>query len=75
MRPELCLRARELLNWTQHDLALRVRCSVQTIRNLERGHYRASAITWGNLLSTFEAAGLEFTDGNAPDVRFRSGAE
>jgi len=72
MTPAICLRARELLNWTQHDLALRARCSLQTIRNVEREHYRASTITRSSLLSAFEEAGLEFTEGNAPDVRFRS---
>jgi transcriptional regulator with XRE-family HTH domain len=66
-----CRAARALLDISQTELASRANLSESTIRNFEAG--RSAPIT-NNLTAirrAFEAAGVEFIDGDHPGVRVR----
>jgi hypothetical protein len=64
---------RMLLRWEQKDLALASRVSLPTIKRLETrpGVLSANPLTIDALTRAFFAAGIEFTNGDAPGVRFR----
>ena len=75
MKSVQCRAARALVNWSQDRLADLAGVSVTTIRNFERG---ASVPVRNNLAAiraALEAAGVEFTDGDAPGVRMRGRIE
>ena len=62
--------ARALLAWSQEDLAARSNVSLPTIRRLEaRSKLRVSETIRLKVEAALEAAGIEFTNGNAPGVR------
>jgi transcriptional regulator with XRE-family HTH domain len=62
--------ARALLSWSQEDLAARSSVSLPTVRRLEsRSRLRVSEEIRLKIEGALEAAGIEFTNGNAPGVR------
>ena len=61
--------ARSLLNWSQADLSKKSGYALATINNIERGQYEAHAATLGDIIQTFEEAGIQFIDG--PGVRIQ----
>lgn len=65
--------ARALLGWSQEDLAQASRVSKPTIARLEssEGEIGGYSDTREKLLSALHAAGVEFTNGDAPGVRLR----
>jgi transcriptional regulator with XRE-family HTH domain len=70
--------ARAVLRWDQSTLAEKAGVPVETVKRLERmdGPLRAAQeSTLDALQVALEAAGLEFTNGDAPGVRLRSGTE
>ena len=62
--------ARALLNWTIQELAEKVGVDHNTIAQIEAGRY-ASDETLAIIRRVLEAAGVEFTNGRWPGVRFR----
>jgi|SRR5215469_1326674 len=74
---ELVRAARALLRWEQADLADASLVSLPTIKRLESkpGIMAAHLSTVAALQKAFEAAGVEFTNGDQPGVRLRKGAE
>ncbi|WP_426958328.1 helix-turn-helix domain-containing protein [Muricoccus radiodurans] len=71
MTPEQCRTARELLGWNDRDLATAAGCGAETVRVVESGASRPRAPTLARLRAAFEAAGIEFMDGDRPWVRLR----
>jgi len=68
--------ARALLRWSAEDLAKESALGVNTIRRAEVAE-EDIALTAANNLAirrAFEAAGVEFTNGNGPGVRLRKHA-
>jgi transcriptional regulator with XRE-family HTH domain len=66
--------ARALLRWDQADVAKRAAVSIETVKRLEGmdGPLMAvRAATLATIQQSFEAAGIEFTNGDAPGVRLR----
>ena len=65
--------ARALLGWEQRQLAEDAGVSVATVRRLERfaGPVSAYVATVEAIRNVLEAAGIEFTNGDAPGVRLR----
>jgi transcriptional regulator with XRE-family HTH domain len=70
---ELIRAARALLRWEQRHLADASSVSLPTIKRLEAkpGMLVAHNSTIRALQNAFEAAGVEFTDGDRPGVRLR----
>lgn len=60
-----------MLDWSQQDLADNARLSVVTIHQFERGATQPHRATMDVIVRTFEAAGIEFIDGDAPGVKLR----
>jgi transcriptional regulator with XRE-family HTH domain len=58
-----------LLDWSQPDLAEAAGVGLVTIQNFEGGKSEPYAGTLRLLLDAFAAAGIEFTNGDAPGVR------
>ncbi len=56
-------RARELLGWSEDDLALRANVDAESIRQFEAGRYPPSAEQRGAIRGAVVAAGVELTDG------------
>jgi transcriptional regulator with XRE-family HTH domain len=69
MRPAQCRAARGLLNWTQHQMASAAHMSPVTVRNFENEKSTPQRATLDVMQRTFEAAGIEFTNGQRPGVR------
>jgi transcriptional regulator with XRE-family HTH domain len=69
--PAQCRAARGLLDWSQQQLADAARVGVVTIRNFESQSTEARHATVEVIVRAFEAAGVEFTNGDAPGVRLR----
>jgi transcriptional regulator with XRE-family HTH domain len=67
--------ARMLLRWEQKDLAASSKLSLATIKRLETqpGPVRANEVTIAAIARAFSDAGVEFTNGDTPGVRFRPG--
>jgi len=65
--------ARALLRWSAQDLADRSRLGVATIRRAEAldGPVEMTPANAQLVTRTLEAAGVEFTNGNAPGVRLK----
>jgi transcriptional regulator with XRE-family HTH domain len=60
--------ARAALAWTTADLAKRARVGANTVRRFENGKpVNVSTLTL--IQQALEAAGIEFTNGEAPGVR------
>ena len=70
-RPEQCRAGRALLNWSQEELAKRARVAKQTLADFERGARSPYPRTLADIREALEAAGVEFTNGDAPGVRLR----
>ena len=64
-----CRAARGLLDWTQQELADAARIGVATVRLFESEASEARHATLVVLRQAFEAAGVEFTNGDQPGVR------
>ncbi len=69
MTPAQCRAARGLLKWNQDDLAERASVSVVTIRNFENEKSSPQRATMEVIRRALEAAGIEFTNGEAEGVR------
>ena len=65
--------ARALLRWEQRQLAQAAGVSVETVKRIEKRPGRVSAqfATVDAIRRAFEAAGVEFTNDDAPGVRLR----
>jgi len=70
---EMIRAARALLRWEQRDLANASSVSLPTIKRLERkpGPLGAHSSTVALIARAFEAAGVEFTNGDQAGVRLR----
>ena len=68
MTPTQCKMARVALGWSARDLAQRARVGVNTVKRFESGK-PANVSTVTLIEQAFEAAGIEFTNGEAPGVR------
>ena len=71
--PEQCRAARGLLAWSQVELAQKAQVGVVTVHQLEAGSTQPRRSTLDVIRRAFEAAGVEFIDGNGggPGVRLR----
>ncbi len=67
--PAQCRAARGLLKWTQPELSKRSNVSVVTISSFENDKALPHKNTRQLLTTVFEAAGVEFTNGDTPGVR------
>ncbi|MGB9369626.1 MAG: helix-turn-helix transcriptional regulator [Xanthobacteraceae bacterium] len=66
--------ARALLGWSQTVLAQRAKMSLPTVKRAETGRgAKVSPDAYQALQAAMEAAGIEFTNGDAPGVRLKSG--
>ena len=63
--------ARAALNWTVRDLADATGLHRNTINNIEVGRYAGDPATLALIEKTLTKAGVEFTNGDQPGVRFR----
>jgi transcriptional regulator with XRE-family HTH domain len=66
--------ARAFLRWSAEDLAKRAKVGVQTVRRAERGQGTPNMLA-NNMQAiqrAFEAAGIDFFDGDAPGVKLRT---
>ena len=65
--------ARALLKWDQKELAQASGMSLPTIKRMEAsdGEVRGTASNVWKVQRALEAAGVEFTDDDAPGVRLR----
>ena len=61
--------ARAALQWGVRDLASRAGISANTVARFENGHHVPNSATLKVIRLAFEAAGIEFTNGEAPGVR------
>jgi transcriptional regulator with XRE-family HTH domain len=66
--------ARALVGWSQEDLARRSGVSYPTIARLESndGEIGGRADTAAKIITAFEAAGVEFTNGGQPGVKLKA---
>lgn len=66
--------ARALLGWSQTVLADRAKMSLPTVKRAETGRgAKVSPDAYRTLQAAMEAAGIEFTNGDALGVRLKSG--
>lgn len=73
LTPAQCRAARALLNWSQEELVRHAKITKKTIADFERGATTPRQQTLTQILAAFEAAGIEFLDGNQPGVRLGKG--
>ena len=73
MTSEQIRAARALLRWDQRRLAEEAEISVETVKRLEKTPGKVSAYTgtMEAITEALEAAGVEFTNTDAPGVRLR----
>jgi transcriptional regulator with XRE-family HTH domain len=69
-----CRAARGILNWSTRDLAAVSHVGASTIARFESGKL-ANPSTLALLKQAFEAEGIEFTNGDAPGVKFHQRKE
>src|SRR5947209_8257728 len=69
--PAQCRAARALLDWSQERLSAESKVGAKTIVDFEQGKRSPFPRTVRDLRETFEAAGIEFTNGNAPGLRLK----
>ena len=69
--PGQCRAARAMLNWTLPMLAKASHVSVSTINSFELGRRQPTRPNIAAIRHALEAAGVEFTNGDAPGVRLR----
>lgn len=65
--------ARGLLGWSQGHLATAADMSERAINRWEAGETSPHQSTVERVVSVIEAAGVEFTNGGQPGVRFKAG--
>ena len=58
-------------NWSQQDLAARAKVSLSTVRDFEKRRRKPIANNLAAIRRALEAAGVEFTNGDAPGVRLK----
>ena len=61
--------ARAALEWGVRDLARHAGISANTVARFENGHHTPNPATLKVIRLAFEAAGIEFTNGEAPGMR------
>jgi ribosome-binding protein aMBF1 (putative translation factor) len=61
--------ARTLLGWPQSQLARELSGNATTIKDYEKGKRRISALEMSVLRRVFEAAGIEFTNGDGSGIK------
>jgi transcriptional regulator with XRE-family HTH domain len=71
LNPAQSRAARGLLEWSQSELAAQSNLSESTIRDFEKGRRLPMINNLAAVKAAFEAAGVEFTDGDEPGVRLR----
>lgn len=72
LTPEQCRAARALLGWSQSDLGEKASVARKTLADFEGGKKkRPYARTLADVRAALEAAGVEFTNGDAPGVRIK----
>jgi transcriptional regulator with XRE-family HTH domain len=64
-----CRAARGLIDWTQTGLAEKAGLAVSTVKDFEAGRRTPHESNLKKIIQLFEAAGIEFTNGDAPGVR------
>lgn len=64
--------ARALLDWSRSKLADRAGHSLATVQRVEKGGAFVSDEVRAKLKATLEAAGVEFTNSDAPGVRLKA---
>jgi len=72
--PGQCRAARALLGWSQQELASRACVGIVTVHQLETGISQPRRATLDVIQRAFEAAGVEFTNGEQPGVRLTKAA-
>jgi transcriptional regulator with XRE-family HTH domain len=76
-KPKVSIRqvkaARELLGWSQEDLAAKSGISIPTIKRLEArgGELGGREESRFGVVAALQMAGVEFTNGDQPGVRLR----
>jgi transcriptional regulator with XRE-family HTH domain len=70
--PAQCRAARALLDWSQERLSAESKVGAKTIVDFEQGKRSPFPRTVRDLRETFEAAGIEFTNGDSPGLRLIS---
>ncbi len=73
MTPEQCREARELLGWHRLRLSLQAGLSRQAVLDFETRRWNSRSTTVTAIRAALEAAGVEFTNSEAPGVRLRKG--
>ena len=68
MTPAQCRTARTLLGWSQEHLAEAANLGTDTVQNFESQKKMPQPATVGLLRRALERAGIEFTEGDMPDV-------
>ena len=65
--------ARALLGWTAKELARKANVGISTVQRIENsaGPPNVQVANLASIQSTLEAAGIEFTNGDAPGIRMR----
>jgi DNA-binding XRE family transcriptional regulator len=63
--------ARQLLDWSQDDVANASGVSTEAVVYFEQGKRAPSARDLADIRVTLEAAGVEFTNGGEPGVKLR----
>ena len=71
MSPEQCRAARGWLDWSQQYLAKRAKVGLSTVRDFEKRRRTPIANNLDAMRRALEAAGIEFTNGDAPGVRWK----
>ena len=66
---EQCRAARALLKWTQGELAGKAGLALSTIKDFEAERRTPHTSNLAEIERVFMAAGIEFTNGDAPGVR------
>jgi len=73
--PAECKAARNLLGWSQPELAKMLFVGGTAIGEFERRRRRSPSLSLRKLRAVFEAAGVEFTNGAEPGVKLRKHAK
>jgi ribosome-binding protein aMBF1 (putative translation factor) len=68
MSPEQCRAARGWLDWSQQKLADRAKVSLSTVRDFEKRRRTPFPENLEAMRRVLEAAGIAFTNGDAPAV-------
>ena len=69
--PEQCLGARAMLRMKREELAAAAQVASATLFDFEAGRRQPHPRTLSAIRSALEAAGIEFTNGDAPGVKLR----